>query len=84
MDAEASGWDGWGAFKPILAEAIVERLAPLQARYREIVREPQYLRGVLADGAEAADAVAAATLLDAKRAMGFAVAGDELPADLDK
>ena len=35
--AEAATWVGWGTFKPLLADAIVAHLEPIQARYTEIV-----------------------------------------------
>ena len=34
--AEAATWVGWGTFKPLLADAIVAHLEPIQARYTEI------------------------------------------------
>jgi hypothetical protein len=43
------------------------------------VSDKAYLSGVLAEGAEAADSVAERTLVGAKRAMGFALPGDEIP-----
>ena len=57
--AEAATWVGWGTFKPLLADAIVAHLEPIQARYAEIVKDPELLQKVLADGAEAATAEAA-------------------------
>ena len=74
--AEAEGWAGWGTFKPLLADAIVAHLAPIQARYNEIVADPELLQTVLADGAAAATAEADRTCVGAKRAMGFTVPGD--------
>eukprot|EP00967_Tisochrysis_lutea_P067413 scaffold88028_cov32-Tisochrysis_lutea.AAC.2 len=74
--AEAAEWVGWGTFKPLLADAIIDHLEPLQKRYREYVEDPEYLAGILREGAEAADEVASRTLNEAKRAMGFALPGD--------
>jgi tryptophanyl-tRNA synthetase len=79
VEAEAATWKGWGEFKPLLADALVDHLSPLQSRYAEIVSDKAYLSGVLAEGAEAADSVAERTLVGAKRAMGFALPGDEIP-----
>ena len=67
---------GWGTFKPLLADAIVAHLEPIQARYREIVLQPDLLQQVLADGAEAASAEASRTCVGAKRSMGFTMPGD--------
>lgn len=76
VEAEAATWGGWGEFKPILADAIVEHLAPVQTRYKEIIEDKEYLTGVLAEGAESANEVAGRTLTNAKRAMGFTLPGD--------
>jgi len=62
----------WGAFKPLLADAVVAHLEPLQQRYREVREDPTYLDGVLAEGASAAEEVAGKTLHAARTAMGFA------------
>ncbi|KAL6778054.1 TSW2 [Auxenochlorella protothecoides x Auxenochlorella symbiontica] len=61
----------WGTFKPLLAEALVEHLAPIQQRYADIMADPQTLDDILEKGAEAAGAVAHQTLDDVKKAMGF-------------
>ena len=74
--AEIEGLAGWGAFKPLLTEALIAHLEPLQSRYYEIVGETEYLTDVLREGQEAADEVAGRTLANAKRAMGFTLPGD--------
>lgn len=56
---------------PPLAEAVIEHLAPIRKRYGELVDDPQYLKDVLADGAQAASEVADRTVADVKQAMGF-------------
>lgn len=61
----------WGTFKPLLTQAVVEHLGPVQARYRDIVGDQGYLEGVLRRGKEEADCVAHETLRNAKGAMGF-------------
>ena len=61
---------GYGAFKKDLAEVIVEKLAPIQERYRDI-RASGELHAILARGAEKASAVAEATLRRAMDRMGF-------------
>jgi len=77
VEAEVQSLDGWGSFKPILTEATIAHLEPLQKRYKEIVTETEYLTKVLAEGQEAADEVAGKTLASAKRAMGFTLPGDK-------
>jgi tryptophanyl-tRNA synthetase len=63
----------WGEFKPVLAEAVVNHLEPIQTRYNKIREDDDYLWQVLQEGADAADAVASRTLNQAKVAMGFAL-----------
>jgi tryptophanyl-tRNA synthetase len=69
--ASECGSMGWGSFKPLLAEAAVAALTPLQERYAEISADPAQLDLVLAQGRERATAVAAGTLARLKQAMGF-------------
>lgn len=63
----------WGEFKPLLAEALIAHLEPIQKRYEEVRADDEYLRRVLREGAEAADGIAERTLKAAKVAMGFSV-----------
>ena len=64
---------GWGQFKPLLAEAAVEALRPIQQRYTALRADPAGLHEVLERGRERADQVAAATLARVKAALGFLV-----------
>ncbi|EOY29789.1 Nucleotidylyl transferase superfamily protein isoform 1 [Theobroma cacao] len=52
----------WGSFKTLLTDALVDHLHPIQVRYEDIISDPAYLDGVLAEGAEKAAAIADATL----------------------
>jgi tryptophanyl-tRNA synthetase len=61
----------WSAFKPLLAEAVVSHLDPIQKRYREVMADPTYLQDVLKAGQQAAEEVAEKTLSNAKEAMGL-------------
>ena len=63
---------GWGQFKPMLAEATVNALDPIQERYRELMRDPDELDQVLTTGREKAETVANATLERVRDALGFA------------
>jgi len=63
----------WGDFKPVLAEAVVAHLEPIQKRYAEVRADEDYLRSVLKEGADAADEIAQKTLKAAKVSMGFSV-----------
>ncbi|KAL3792964.1 hypothetical protein HJC23_010977 [Cyclotella cryptica] len=63
----------WGEFKPLLAEALITHLEPIQKRYAEVRADDEYLKTVLREGAEAAEEIAERTLRAAKVAMGFSV-----------
>jgi tryptophanyl-tRNA synthetase len=62
---------GWGQFKPLLAEAAVEALRPLQQRYFELRADPAALLQVLDQGRRRATEVADATLARVRQALGF-------------
>ncbi|CAN8070888.1 unnamed protein product [Agarophyton chilense] len=61
----------WGAFKPLLTDAITEHLAPIQTRYKELLEDKAYLCSVLKDGYEHASEEAERTLRNVKSDMGF-------------
>jgi tryptophanyl-tRNA synthetase len=62
---------GYGAFKADVAEAVVELVTPIQARYAELRSSPEELRGLLAKGAAKAHAIASQTLRLAYERLGF-------------
>jgi tryptophanyl-tRNA synthetase len=62
---------GFGAFKPALAELLVETLRPIKLRLDELNRDPAELDRLLAAGAERARAIAAPTLAGAYDALGL-------------
>jgi len=62
---------GFGAFKPALADAVVELLAPLRTRLEDFRTDPAELDRILAAGSERAAELAAPTLAEAKRAVGL-------------
>jgi tryptophanyl-tRNA synthetase len=66
---------GWGQFKPLLADAAVEALRPVQERYRHWRADPGALQAVLQEGREQAATVATATLERVREALGFLPAG---------
>jgi tryptophanyl-tRNA synthetase len=70
-DDVAAGYSQYGPLKADAGAAVVEFLRPLQTRFSELAADPGYVEGVLADGAEKAQAVAAATLARAKAAIGL-------------
>ena len=62
---------GFGAFKPALADALVALIAPLRARLGELRADPGELDRILAEGAGRARALAAPTVVEAYRAAGL-------------
>jgi tryptophanyl-tRNA synthetase len=62
---------GFGAFKPALADAAIALLAPLRERLMELRRDEAALDAILDAGAEKAAALAAPTLAEAYRAVGL-------------
>jgi tryptophanyl-tRNA synthetase len=62
---------GWGAFKPMLAEVMVEALRPLQERYRDLRSDDGQIDAVLRNGRERAAEVAATTLDRVRNGLGF-------------
>jgi tryptophanyl-tRNA synthetase len=65
------GGQGFGAFKPKLAELAVAQLAPVVEEYNRLMSDPSEIDRILASGAERAREVAAPVLADAKRMVGF-------------
>jgi tryptophanyl-tRNA synthetase len=62
---------GFGAFKPALADAAIALLSPLRERLIELRRDEAALDSILAAGAEKAASLAAPTLAEAYRAVGL-------------
>jgi tryptophanyl-tRNA synthetase len=69
--AEECAAMGWGQFKPLLAETVVEALRPIQQRYSELRADPGVLQMVLRQGRERAQEVAGRSLARVRQAMGF-------------
>jgi tryptophanyl-tRNA synthetase len=62
---------GYGDLKTAVAEVVIEALAPIRARYLELVDDPAELDRLLAAGAGRAAERAEAKLLEMKQRMGF-------------
>ncbi|HWK16774.1 MAG TPA: tryptophan--tRNA ligase [Solirubrobacteraceae bacterium] len=62
---------GYGAFKQAVADAVVDFLAPVRARYGELRDDVERLDAILDAGAEKARVIASDTLADVRAAMGF-------------
>jgi tryptophanyl-tRNA synthetase len=65
---------GWGQFKPLLAEATVAALEPIQKRYQDLMADRGQLLAVLETGRERASAVADASAQRVRAALGFLTA----------
>ena len=68
--AEFAG-QGFGAFKPKLADLAVAKLGPVGGEMRRLMADPAEIDRVLADGAARARAAAAPTLAETRRRVGF-------------
>jgi tryptophanyl-tRNA synthetase len=62
---------GFGTFKPALAEVLIGLIAPLRARLEEFRRDPAELDRILAEGAARASEMAAPTLAQAYSSVGL-------------
>jgi tryptophanyl-tRNA synthetase len=69
--AAGIGAGGGAALKAAVTTAVNDLLAPVRARRAEYAREPGYVRQVLRDGNERANAIASATLSEVRSAMGM-------------
>ena len=70
MQAEFSGLR-YGDLKKRVAELVVSKLEPFQARYREIMADPAYLDRILQEGAERVSPIANSTVDLVKQRMGL-------------
>ncbi len=66
-----SGGMGYGQAKKRLAELVIDHFKPFRLRRAELEDNTDYVKGVLADGAERARAVAGQTLKKARQAVGL-------------
>ncbi len=62
----------YSEFKPLLAEAIIKTLKPIQARRAELAAKPQEVTRILRAGRDQARLIAQKTLQDVKERMGLA------------
>ena len=61
----------YGDLKKQVAEMVIAHLEPFQQRYREIVADASYVRGVLKTGAERITPIANSTVELVKQRMGL-------------
>jgi tryptophanyl-tRNA synthetase len=65
------GGQGFGGFKPALADLAVAAMAPVTAEMRRLMDDPAEIDRVLRDGAERAAAIADPVVDEVKRIVGF-------------
>jgi len=65
------GGQGFGVFKPALAELLVEKLGPIQQRFVELKEDRESLDAILARGAAQAREIGVPTLKAAYNALGL-------------
>ena len=68
--AKFSG-QGFGAFKPVLADTVIGLIAPIRKRLEELRQDPAELDRILAEGAARASAMGTPILARAKAAVGL-------------
>jgi tryptophanyl-tRNA synthetase len=62
---------GFGAFKPALADALIALISPVRQRFAQLSSDTATLDRLLDEGADKARALADPTLLEVKRAVGL-------------
>jgi len=71
QDRYRKGGMGYGEVKKRLAELIIEFFNPFRRKRTELENNPDYVRKILADGADRAKAVADKTLAHARKVVGL-------------
>jgi tryptophanyl-tRNA synthetase len=67
----ATRFDGYGALKRAVADAVVDTLTPIRDRYLRLTADPDHVRAVLRDGAKQAREQASDKVRDARTAIGL-------------
>ena len=70
IEAEFAG-QGYGKFKPVVGEAVVEHLRPIREEATRLLKDKAYLESVYRAGAEKASYVAEKTLRKVYKKVGF-------------
>ncbi|EKE69030.1 MULTISPECIES: tryptophan--tRNA ligase [Roseobacteraceae] len=65
------GGQGWGKFKPDLAELAVEKLAPISSEMKRLMNDPAEIDRIMAKGANKANEIAQPILNKTFEIMGF-------------
>ena len=70
IEAEFAG-KGYGAFKPVVGDAVIEHLRPIREESQRLLKDKAYLESVYRDGAQKASYVAEKTLRKVYKKVGF-------------
>ena len=70
IEAEFAG-KGYGAFKPVVGDAVIEHLRPIREEASRLLKDKAYLECVYRDGAQRASYVAEKTLRKVYKKVGF-------------
>ena len=70
IESEFAG-RGYGAFKPVVGEAVVEALRPIREEAQRILTDKAYLQSVYREGAQKANYIAEKTLRKVYKKIGF-------------
>ena len=62
---------GWGKFKPLLTDVVIENLLPIQVKYKELMEDKKEVNQILQEGKERAQEVSNKTLNRVKEVLGF-------------
>ncbi len=62
---------GYGAFKPVVGEAVIEQLRPIREEAARLIKDKAYLEGIYKEGAEKASYMANKTLRKVYKKVGF-------------
>jgi tryptophanyl-tRNA synthetase len=62
---------GYGDFKKEVTEVVIESLKPIQDRYNELIKDKQYINGILKYNAERAGSIAQRTLRKVYKKVGL-------------
>jgi len=65
------GGQGWGVFKPALADLAVSVLSPIANEMRRLIADPATIDAFMADGAGRASVIAEATMKEVRGIVGF-------------
>ena len=70
IESEFAG-KGYGAFKPVVGDAVIEHLRPIREEAARLLKDKAYLEGVYRDGAQKASYVSEKTLRKVYKKVGF-------------